>query len=280
MAVSYLGSSSPITAERWNVLFSELDTKIRAVWDNKTPLILPVSQTFEVLGKIFLFAPAETDRVYTADLPVKIYDHSHFTDAVAATDPLTDYFLWDEDKHIALLKDGFDQALLDEIAVPGGYRLLDQSLQTHTVTIEDVVYYILDPTGEDTLGVNGFIPERRWKYAQAEIVIEGQLAVDFDVAWDKFNFFRIHNLNDTEAEVTFPGPFIVTVPPWGIQCVRRDNGAYTLGYRYLQKMRSGDPRMLHFRTARTPFPRLTPPGVRWAATTLSPLPFATTGSRA
>ena len=96
----------------------------------------------------------------------------------------------------------------------------------------------------------------KYKLFQAELIFEGNSAFTFPKEYDKYKFFRIHNLNNSSLNFTFeagapPGSgmdtsageqFSVTIPKHSSRCVRRDFGRYTLGYVNFQKIISGDGR--------------------------------------
>ena len=78
-------------------------------------------------------------------------------------------------------------------------------------------------------------------FEQVELFIVGNTT--FDVSWNKYNMFRVHNFGNAAASVTFDNGAIV-IPPGACRCVRRTGpgGTYTPGYNYTQKMLPGDPR--------------------------------------
>lgn len=103
--------------------------------------------------------------------------------------------------------------------------------------------------------------ERIRNYEQAELIFDGVKTLGdpgFRERWNKYNFFRIHNLNSEELVLLFPNSgavgtfFRVAVDAYSSKCVRRNltGGSYvaspvyeyTEGYRYFQKFRSGDAR--------------------------------------
>ena len=131
--------------------------------------------------------------------------------------------------------------------------LFEWSLAAHSVMYQGrndkkpVRYYLQDGTT---------MPEKHFKFALAEIIIEGVPAVTMEKSWDKYACFRIHNLNATPATVTFAdGNYVVKLTPFQCVTVRRDWTAdaggghyqnYRLGYNYFFKFEGGDPRCYWF----------------------------------
>ncbi|MDE2102942.1 MAG: hypothetical protein KGL39_37205 [Patescibacteria group bacterium] len=127
------------------------------------------------------------------------------------------------------------------------------SLAAHSVWYQGrgdkkpVRYYLQDG---DTM------PEKHFKFALAEIIIEGVPGVTIEKAWDKYSCFRIHNLNATPATVVFAdGNFTVRLTPFQCMTVRRDWTAdaggghyenYRSGGNYFFKFEGGDPRFYWF----------------------------------
>jgi hypothetical protein len=225
MAVTYLSGGESPSASAWNSgVFSELERKIGLALDGKSPLI-PDSgsgsllQIFPALvGNRFLFTNGT--RVYSAHLGGSNYSHQQYVDSAAAA------------VHVS-----FDDDLLIE-TVSGLSPSLDASLQAHTRNS----YFLKENN------VFAF-PEKRYKYAVAELIYEGigYETVTFPRTYDKYNFFRIHNLNPYPMSFRFEvagGYETFNVPAMGCRAVRRtsvDSG-YLGDWNYLWKARSGDPR--------------------------------------
>ena len=251
--IPYVDGATPIDAARWNTLFSAFDAKLTTVFDGKTPLLLGAIPD-EICGKVFVFAPDEASRTYSNLMGGLVYDHQVFVDGLADFDD-SELFMWDADKHIVCLKRNVDQSFRDAIGLPpepapglgpeDGF--FDQSLQAHTRDIDGTPHYVLEPRVH-----NIFIPEKKWNYGQAEILLDGgTTSVTWDAAWDKYAFLRFHNLHSTAATITFPATatfpgLVLTIPRWATRCVRRKDGIYSAGFHYLQRMESGDPRMIHY----------------------------------
>jgi hypothetical protein len=163
MAVSYVSRGNSPSASRWNSgVFAELERKIGLALDGKSPLI-PDSGSGSLLqifpslvGNRFLFTNGA--RVYSAHLGGSNYSHQQYVDSAAAA------------VHVS-----FDEDLLIE-TVSGLSPSLDASLQAHTRN----GYFLKENN------VFAF-PEKRYKYAVAELVYEGPgfETVTFPRTYDK-----------------------------------------------------------------------------------------------
>ncbi len=100
---------------------------------------------------------------------------------------------------------------------------------------------------------NGSLEFINSKVHQAELIFEGSSSFTFPKEYDRYKFFRIHNLNNHDLNFTFePGDFgmdtsagdsfSLLIPKNSSRCVRRDFGKYTNGYTHFQKIISGDGR--------------------------------------
>ena len=100
---------------------------------------------------------------------------------------------------------------------------------------------------------NGSLNFINSKVHQAELIFEGSSSFTFPKEYDRYKFFRIHNLNNHDLNFTFePGDFgmdtsagdsfSLLIPKNSSRCVRRDFGEYTSGYTHFQKIISGDGR--------------------------------------
>ena len=98
------------------------------------------------------------------------------------------------------------------------------------------------------------MPEKHFKFALAEIILEGVLSVTIEKTWDKYSCFRLHNLNSKPATVTFAdGGYTVRLGPFQCATVRRDWDTkagrctnYRPGFNYFFKYEGGDPRLYWF----------------------------------
>ncbi len=88
---------------------------------------------------------------------------------------------------------------------------------------------------------------------QVDLILEGSSSFTFPKKYDKYKFFRIHNLNNSTLNFTFEAGnsgmdtsagenFLVSIPMHSSRCVRRDFGKYTTGFLNFQKFISGDGR--------------------------------------
>lgn len=253
MNVGYLNAGASLSAANWNPLWTEFDRKVGLLMDGKSMAVISdVSNGAFFIpglsGKVFFFLGASARAGFGPR-----YDHSVFT-AAAASLPLGDR---DDGRHIvgtlgheSSAESPFWNAA--GIAWPfSGAPLLVHSLEAHTriVTVDghDAPYFLQE--GLST------VPEKKYRYAVAELVFEGWGdSVDIPAAWNKYNFFRIHNLSMTSAlRVKFAGSggpggadFEVTIPALGCRCVRRDSvtSGYDATLRYFWIFKSGDPRFL------------------------------------
>ena len=125
-------------------------------------------------------------------------------------------------------------------------------------------------------GIPNSYPNLENRFAQAELIFDGDIEkyknFKFSKKYDKYKFFRIHNLNNYDMEFEFepleelvgaqadskglfsvgdekiavmecsPGTgYKIKIPRHGSRCVRRDYGEYTTGYAHFQKILQGDP---------------------------------------
>lgn len=298
MALSYLTGGEPILADDMNRLFEELDRKAALALDNHSLLYLlgeSRDQTrkdfWRYLGQPFIFASgAQPVSGYWGTTP---YDHSVFTSALASSvlvDTPNTYGLTklDRVRGIATINP-LPSAAFTSIGVRKGNptivpgigddspSLLRYSLETHRSVFTD------PETGEqkpfwvresfnplaDTSGSNAFAVDlcRVKMFHQAEIIIEGRNSPSefvIPIEWNRFRFFRIHNLDATPLTVRFEssagtnGSRSLEVSPRSSKCVRRDLAsgtyyepvwAYTEGGRYFQKFLTGDPRFYQHTSA-------------------------------
>ena len=104
-----------------------------------------------------------------------------------------------------------------------------------------VAYYLRE--------TNAIAPEKKFKYAVAEIIIEGVTSVTIEAAWDKFACFRLHNLSAQLVTVNFlPANYSVTLGKFECTTVRRTTPAtgYRRGFNYFFRFEPGDPRAYQF----------------------------------
>lgn len=238
-----------------NALFDALDAKLSALLGGGKSFFLAQSGVFpsKLCGNVFYFVSGTP--VYAGRAPgLKVsgdpvpYDHDVFTDAVAAIDPGD--ITWDETNKVAQVP-GFNSTIYTDadLPVPGFpneyVALLDYSLEAHALLhqgsndSEPVPYYVQ----EDITG-DFFVPEKHYKFAVAEIVIEGPTAIVLPSNYDKYNCFRVHNLNTVAASVDFAGEYTLNLQAFECKTVRRDSVTenYREGGHYFWHFEDGDPR--------------------------------------
>ena len=238
MALDFLTGNETPTAARMNLLWDEAETIIDKAMDGKSTYLLfngaVDSSWVDYLhtGKEFWF--------YTAS--------QHQSDDLSVLYPI-----------YSSLPATHDQATIDSAVSgatytydSGGWALsatdiaIDQTLKAHTVTDSGNTYYVWDK-GQPA-------PEKRWKYAVAEILIGNASGnvFEFPDTYDKYNAFKLHNL--TGSQITFyfgtssSYNYSLTIPAYSQKCVRRDSvtAGYDSSYKYFFKCKKNDPRFLAF----------------------------------
>lgn len=276
-SVTYLvGGESP-TAARMNALFAALDGKLSTMLGGKS-FLLAQAGTFpkKLCGKIFFFTSGTT--LYAQRAPGNLngsgqpiaYNHAPFVQA------MTDYAgYWDWRGYFPGMVDAVNKVMrIDELpsyfaSLGFGYEtgaygqyagcLFDWSLEAHHWQFQETVggpyvkyypqeYYQDGSDPPSTAPLHA--PEKRLAFALAEIVIEGPTSVALPANYDKYNFFRIHNLNHASATVNFAsGAATVTIPALSCVCVRRDGPVAnyrTSPYTYFFQFEPGDYRFYWF----------------------------------
>ena len=246
MALTLIGSDQPISASKWNELFAELDRKARLVLNNKSIYLLPFASTAiaGLVGCRFYFFRGNSTGHSNLGGGLD-YDHTPFTEA-ADTIAVTG---WNLANKIVALDAPVPQSFLNRINLDGFTlgRFFDRSLEAHTRRYDwgdnpRDTYWLFE---RHTLP--NYRPEKIYRYAQAEIIIEGDgyRTLAMDTRWNKFNFFRFHNLTPHSITVTFAGYHSLTVPRWESRCVRRDSvsAGYLDGWNYFNRFKAGDPRI-------------------------------------
>ncbi len=289
-ALNYLSGGESANVAVMNGLFGTLAEKMKSMLGGRSFLLAQTSQVpHYLMGKCFFFtsgtsnyasrAPDYLDSanywdythvnpatglngVFVSGTPTtaRAYTDSQFTSAVAAlTSPGS--YTWDETNKIVTVPQisssaysglpywfggsGSNSVGLFEWSLAANYLMHQGSNDSAPVK-----YYIRDGATSQ--------PERRYKYALAELIIEGPTSVTFSAAWDKYSCFRIHNMNLVGATVYFAdGGYTVTLGPLQCLTVRRDwNGTgyqnYRLGGSYFLPFAGGDPRFYWFTPIQTP----------------------------
>ena len=238
MAVDYItGSKTAVTAAKLNQLWSEVDTIAGKALDEKSCLLVSDHTDRTLFGQPFYFFTASD---HTTS------DYTVFRGAIGAGSGKT------------VTVSNHDQASYDTAAAGATITStnttnywaktadtlnLEKSLKAHTRTVGSDTLYLW----EDRLPH----PEKVFRYAVAELVIgnhSGTFTVDD--SWNKFQFFRIHNLTATDVTVNFGSTphHTFTVGKFSQKCVRRDSvtSGYDSTYRYVWKVKAGDPRFIKF----------------------------------
>ncbi len=244
-----LRTTEAILASYWNTLFSELDAKLTALLGGRTFLV--THGDLSLAGKTFWFNQGLAEAPRSQGLGGKAcYDHSPFTDAAA-----------DEDLEVALF-DAAKKIVVFTEPIPAEYRELlglglglnvsffNESLEAHQRLYQPEpenpeddpppaeLYWLMEPTF--------YRAERKCSYGLAEIICEGVGTLPIPWAWNKYRFFRVHNLSDQPLRVEFEGPpgnagvIPITLAAHGIRCVRRAASGLTDGFNYFPKYKTGD----------------------------------------
>ncbi len=272
--IPYLTTERP-TAAQMNVLFAEYDRKLALTWDNKSPFFWDGWNTLELnfISERFYFLGGLSG--LTADLNQLSFDYSFNTDGTPKNAAYLDYNhqiftdlaqstpiltaqtpYYDAARKILRIED-IDVSHYQTINkghIFGSAPFFDHSLEAHTRLFSPVPdaepkpYFLMIGGGG---GATGAL-ERVRNYEQVDIILDNRSAFVFRSSWNKFNFFRIHNLSNNPIEFMFQGNGVdvfaatYTIPARGCKCVRRTRaGVYTEGYTYFQKYLSGDPLFYH-----------------------------------
>ena len=264
------------TAALMNAVWGEFDRKLTKILSGKS-FLLARGQQFApaLMGKIFFFCADRTQTVYSPRAPGFItgtpgvdampipYDHQVFVNALAAVEAdiaaNPSHATWDDTNRIVTVpvipNSAYAFTDADYGSLPyeqwldgAGTRamgLCDHSLAAHSILHQgpkdasSAPYFVQE---------QGAVPEKRYKFALAEIVVEGLTALDIPDSYDKYNCFRIHNLSMEPLTVTFGSHYTVELEPYGCACVRRDSVTenYRQGFTYFFKFEKGDPRFAWF----------------------------------
>lgn len=228
-ALDYILSGDSIGIIEMNRLFTEFERRMGLLLCGKSPLnVLSAADLTRdgkyAVGQVFQMSSLRTPdkRTWTITPGEAGYDHDVFTARAGAATPLS----WDDTNQIAWCEyHGED---------------LDGSLQAHSLERAGLPYYIGygDPT------ISGFVrPQRRYRYAVAELVCELDDTLIVPDSWDKYACFRIHNLaKRTALRVVFGGNCELTIPALECRTIRRTSvvGTYDVGT-YFWAWQAGDP---------------------------------------
>lgn len=230
-----------VSAADMNRLWFELDRKTSIMFDNKTFLLLGNFDR-RFVGLPFFFNGGGTNWAAQLGLDGALvnYDHSIFTRNV---EDLAEISV-DEEKKIVVV--GSPSA--DDYAAigvdPTRTEFFNHSLEAHT---REVVLGEMELSIEDFWVKEQFsaFAEKVHTFAVAELIFINQVGTfDFKEAWDKFNFFRIHNLSNVGIQIAFENSgYALIVPPWGCRTIRRTGptGTYE-SWKYFWPTHGGDDR--------------------------------------
>lgn len=248
MSLSYLSKDDSATADKLNDLFRFADGVLGKMFGGKSPFYWEQSSVWAARGRIFygqptLFYGSPHPRLANdPDMPAS-YNNSAFVAAAAACS-LT---------RVA----NRDTAYRILPTVTSG---LHTSLQVLTKSVTDSDgahdYYLVDYTGSalapyNVKSINWATLQRRRPLTLCELVFENYgSGMTFPKAWDKYDFFRIHNLNTSGTfTLTFEDGPGIEVPAGECRCVRRvhaKDGTITwiVGGNYFNYAAPGDARAL------------------------------------
>lgn len=125
-AIPYLAGGESATAERWNTLFAELDSRISTIQNNRS--LLADTRTWDLLiGKIFFFGES-TAPYYNARYGAPtLYNHQPFTDA-ALNVAHTGFNAAKKNLNLGAIASSYFTAA----GLPFSGLLFDNSLEAHT----------------------------------------------------------------------------------------------------------------------------------------------------
>lgn len=247
MAVTYLDSGTGVSAHQMNALFAEFDRKLAAalggcshfIWMINRGLINDPNYDASLIGRPFFFL-ANPEGAYTQCLRSwgetgggfsgGSYNHQAFLDALATKTVES----WDDAKRIVRVS-GYDlpsprHNCLQPLTLlkPGDASGRPYYVQTHEMVD---------------------IPEKHYRYAVAEIIIDGPTELELPLAWNKFECLRFHNLNPHKSVTVTRGPTCgFTLGPLQCRAVRAmreasgDKVFVTWPFRYFFPFVVGDPR--------------------------------------
>ena len=240
MAVTLLNGNEAPTAAKMNELWSEADTIFDKAMDGKSTFLLfreKVDANWSphlFRGKEFWFYTATDHQADDLSVLYPIYDtmptaHNQSTyDTAVSGATFTTY------------------NSTDYWAQTSADINIDQTLKAHTHPSGGNNYFVWDK-GQPA-------PEKKWRYAVAEIVIGNAASNAFEFAdsYDKYNCFKIHNLTGNLITFYFgtvlSSHYSLTIPAYSQKCVRRYSvtSGYDSSYKYLFKCNRNDPRFLSF----------------------------------
>lgn len=252
--IPYISGGETPTASLMNSIFEEADRKLSLALSDHSIFFWPGwpggSGFTRFVGPMFFFingAPSVYNHIWRDDYLAygtgNNYNHDIFTAAVASCPFVPGY----EDSVI-------NARILDEVSSATGPLIAALNNQEFQTTPFSRCLGALKKDGFN-LFTNApfmFCPIR---WAQAELVFEGHTSYVIPKEWNRFNFFRIHNLSADSMTVSFEGQpdygdgHSIEIPGYGSKCVRRtmkvgSEGAWSWmdGWNHFHKFREGDPR--------------------------------------
>jgi hypothetical protein len=246
-----------------NELFEELDGKTHLALDGHCiPYLLGTNKELTLnafapfMGPAFVWA-AGTQLI--SGYWGSTYNHATYSNAIAAANIGTPSY-WVSIGSVSTFAQPYYSASEKWVRLHvqpySEFGILRNSLEAHRILFTPPggtsgLYWVVEVNAANFASLSSTMRfvERRRRTVQAELILEGVTSLIFEAAWNKYDFFRIHNCNGFEATVTFKKTdgttaHTVTVPPHGSQCVRRTSvdGTYTDGFRYFQRFLPGDAR--------------------------------------
>jgi hypothetical protein len=247
--IPYISGGETPTAALMNTIFEEADRKLSLALSDHSIFFWPGwrgnpdAGLTRFVGPMYFFidgTPSVYSHIWRDDYIAygtgNNYNHTLFTDAVAGCPFVQGY----EDTVLnTKMIDGSSGAITTLLAALNNQEYNKTPLSRSLGTIQKDGYNLVtnDPF---------FFCPIRW--AQAELVFEGHTAYTIPKEWNRFNFFRIHNLSGSPLTVAFEGQpeygggHGITIPPYGSKCVRRGAWGWLDGYNHFHKFRDGDPR--------------------------------------
>lgn len=278
---------SPRNAASWNTLFEELDRKLNIALDNHSMCFWfsQVGGRFfeQFFGQCFFFHDtnpyfsttifqAEREGVFTKhqedfsdylplgpSVPFDMrfdfvnYNHSPFVEAAQVTLQDSAFFTPSVDHARKIVR-------IQQVAntyytqIGRNPNIKFSNIGLFHWSLEAMTKLVTNPSTGQTQPYRVFVrndpgPELIYKYANVELIFEGSTYqnVVFPKNYNKFNFFRIHNLNGTAMNFTFKNSsnqnvFSLTIPAYGSKCVRRDSvdSGYIEGFSHFHRFKTGD----------------------------------------
>lgn len=250
--IPYLHGGERTTAARMNTLFEALDAKVAAAMDSKSLLFLAgdrLPQVKQLLGaKYFFMSGSPTYSLLYGGSAANNYNHAAFSTYAAGltileTDDTYQIAKSEYVAHPPALNGSLEAHQRD------GRWILEstgpeKSLADTISETQNLAFDFVSPGDGDPVN---YWPEKTYRDAQAEIIIEGPVALVFPANYDKFNLFRFNNLGQYDCDISFTDEddvevFSLTVTARQSKCLRRRSvsSGYIEGGKYFQKFLHGD----------------------------------------